>query len=184
MAIKFGFRGTRYCATSQRAELREVFLAYGQAPDALASRGKDCVADRRRHDWQSRLADAGGIFLAHHHVDFGERSLADAWHAVVVEVGLLDAAILDGNGVMQRGGEAIDCGAFDLRAHPVGIDGPAAIHRIDQAVDFYGAILDAGFRDGGGVGIEGIERGDAASLALWQRLTPASFFGRKRQNAL
>src|SRR5438477_325539 len=98
MAIKFGFRGTRYCATSQRAELREVFLANGQAPDALASRGKDGVADRRRHDWQSRLADAGGIFLAHHHVDFGERSLADTWHAVVVEVGLLDAAILDGNG--------------------------------------------------------------------------------------
>src|SRR5439155_11054312 len=69
-------------------------------------------------------------------------------------------------------------------AHTVGIDGPAAIHGIDEAVDFYGAILDAGFRDGGGVGIEGIERGNAASLALRQRLTPTSFFGRKCQNAL
>src|ERR1700739_710923 len=105
-AIKFGFRCTRYCATSQRAELYEIFLANRQPAQALAGRSEDRIADRGRHHWQSGLADAGGILLAHYHVDLGERSLVDAWHAVVVEVRLLDAPILDGNSVVQRGGEA------------------------------------------------------------------------------
>src|SRR5882724_8625655 len=164
--------------------LSQILFSNWKPPPALSGRSKNGVADGRGHHRQTGLADAARIFLAHHDMDFRLRSLFDAWHSVIVKVGLLDAALLDGDGVMQSGGQAVDGGAFDLRADAIWIDGPSAIHGINKTVHLYGAVLDADFGDSGGVGIERIKRGNTASLAFWQRLTPARFFGGELQNAL
>src|SRR5882757_5978165 len=164
--------------------LSQIFGSNRKPPQALSSRGKNGVADGRGDHRQSRLANAGGIFLAHHNMNFRFRRLFDARHLVVVEIGLLDAAILDGDGVVQSGGKAVDGGAFDLRADALRIDGTAAVHGINKTMYLNGAVFDTGFGDSSGVGLKGIKRGDAASLAFWQRLTPARFFGGELQNAL
>src|SRR5258708_27082419 len=85
---------------------------------------------------------------------------------------------------MQSGGEAVNGPAFDLSADSVWIDGTAPIHGINETVNFHRAFFHAGFGDGRGVGIERIKRGDASSLALWQRLSPASFLCGELQNTL
>src|SRR6266403_3860717 len=162
----------------------QIFGSNRKTAQALSGRGENGVAHGRRHHRQSRLADSSRLFLAHHHVDFRLGRVFDARHLVVVKVGLLDAAILDGDGVMHSGGQAVDGGAFDLRADAIWIDGPSATHGINKTVHLYGAVLDADFGDSGGVGIERIKRGNTASLAFWQRLTPARFFGGELHNAL
>src|SRR6266852_6766692 len=153
-------------------------------PEALSGRGKNGVAHGGGGYRQSGFDNAGGVFLARHDVNFRSRSLVDARHLVVVEIGLLDAAILDRDGVVQSGRKTVDGGAFDLRADAVRIDGTAAIHGINETVHLDGAVLDAGFRNGGCVGIERIKCGDTPPLALWQRLAPACFFSGELQNAL
>src|SRR5882724_6258320 len=92
----------------KRSLLGQVFAADGQASEALAGGGEDGVARRRSDDRQARFTDAGGVFRALRDVHFDLRSLVDARHLVVVEIGLLDAAAIDGDGVVQRGGEAVD----------------------------------------------------------------------------
>src|SRR5260370_5438165 len=51
-------------------------------------------------------------------------------------------------------------------------------------MQFHGTVFDASFGDSCGVGLERIKRGDASSLAFWQRLSPARFFSGELQNAL
>ena len=75
---------------------------------------EDRVTNGRRSNGQARLTDSGGIFLAHHHVDFDLRGVFNARHLVIMEIGLLDAPILDSNGVVQGGGETVNRGTFDL----------------------------------------------------------------------
>ena len=61
------------------------------------------------------LADAAGRLAALDEMDLDRRRLVDAQHAIVVEVALLDAAVLERDLALQRGGEAEDDAAFDLR---------------------------------------------------------------------
>ncbi len=95
-------------------------------------------------------------------MDFDLGHFADARHVVVVEVGLLDAAAIDGDGVFHQCRQRVDGRAFHLRNNSGGIDGAAAIDGIDDAVDADLALLDADFRDRCSVGLEGIISGDAA----------------------
>src|SRR5260370_333772 len=108
------------------AGLGKIFGSNRKTPQALSGRGENGVTNGRRHHRQSRLADAGRLLLAHHHVDFRLRSFAHARHFVIVEIGLLDAAILDGNGIVQSGGETVDGRTLDLSSNAVRINAAAA----------------------------------------------------------
>src|SRR5260221_3803705 len=128
------------------AWLGQIFGAYGKSPDAFPGRGENRVAHGRGDHWQSGLADAGGLFLAHHHVDFRHWSCTHPRHLVIVEIRLLNTASLDGDGVMQSRRKAIDGRTFHLRADSFRIDGAAAIDRVNEAVHLHGPVLHARFR--------------------------------------
>src|SRR6516162_7295622 len=59
--------------------------------------------------------------------------LVYARHLVAVEVGLLDAAVLQGDFAMERRRDAEDDRALDLRLDGVGVDDGAAIDCADDA---------------------------------------------------
>ncbi len=60
---------------------------------------------------------------------------------VVVEVGLLDAAVLDRARAEQRGGQAVRERALDLRLDLLRIDGVPGVGRRDDAMDLQHAVL-------------------------------------------
>ena len=93
------------------------------------------VAYGRGYYREAGLADAGGIFFAHHDVDFDFRNFLHAGHLVIVEVGLHDPAAIDGDGIFGHGGEGVDGGAFYLGYDPGGIDRAAAIDGVYDAMD-------------------------------------------------
>ncbi len=55
------------------------------------------------------------------------RRLVDAQHAVVVEIGLLHAALVDGDLAIERRRQAENQSAFELRHDGIGIDGNPGI---------------------------------------------------------
>src|ERR1700726_3835744 len=162
--------------------LGQILVADGEAADALAGYGKDGVADRGRYHRQTGLADSGGIFLAHYQVDFDLRHFAHARHVVVVEVGLLHAAVIDGDGIFHHRGQRVHGGAFNLRYDSGGIHRAAAIDGVDDAMHAYLALFHADLGDRRRVRLEGKISGDAAADALRQRFTPLRFFGGELQN--
>src|SRR5579859_1442803 len=108
---------------------------YGEAAEAFVGGGEDGVADGGGHYGEAGLADAGGVFLAGDEVDLDFGHLVDAGHVVIVEIGLLDAAAVDGDGVFHHGGESVDGGAFHLGDNTGGIYRAAAINGVDDAMD-------------------------------------------------
>lgn len=117
----------------------QILGADGEAADALAGRGENRVRDRGRDGRHARLAHSGKRLGAGHDVHFDHGHLIHAQHRVVVKIGLLHGAHLDGNGALERRGEAVDDGALRLRAHSVGIHSPPAIHGARHATHAEGA---------------------------------------------
>src|SRR5262245_61247154 len=97
------------CSLILRATLSWPRLAAdGQLADAPAGRGEDRVG-QRRHDRGGRgLADAAGRRAAVDDVHLDLRHLVEAQHAIVAEVGLLDASVLQGDLAEERRRQAID----------------------------------------------------------------------------
>jgi len=98
-------------------------------------------------------------------------------HVVIVEIGLDDAAAVDGDGVFGHCGERVDGGAFYLSDDAGRIDWAAAIDGVNDAMDLDLALLDAHLGNRRGVRLEGKISGDAAANALRQWLSPLGFFG-------
>src|SRR6516164_11037356 len=74
-------------------------------------------------------------------VDVDGRRLVHAQDLVRVEVGLLDTPVLERDLAIERGRDAEDDPALDLRLHRVGIDGRAAIDRADHPPDANRSVL-------------------------------------------
>src|SRR5262245_47013772 len=81
----------RIVPSSGRAEL----ILQGQLPDSPAGRGEDRVGQRGRRDRGPGFADPARRFQVADQMHFDGRGLVDPHHANVVEVGLLDAAVLE-----------------------------------------------------------------------------------------
>ncbi len=145
-----------------------------------AGRGIDRVAQRRRPRRRAGLADAAGRLAALDDMNLDLRRLVDAQHAVVVEVGLLHAPLVDGDLAIERGGQAEDQPAFELRDDGIGIDGNAGIDRGGDAAQMHLALF-VDFRLHHGRDETGERRlhADAASDARRQRLAPAGFLRRE-----
>ena len=101
----------------------EMALATAGAIDGAPGSPTPVGGSARRHDM---------------HLD--RRHLVDAQRRVVVEVRLLDDAVLERDRAVQRGGQAEADAAFHLRADDVGVDRDAAIDGADDAVDAEAAV--------------------------------------------
>ena len=72
---------------------REIARANRQTPDALAGGRKNRVRERGRDGRNAGFADARWILLAWDDVNFNLRRLEHSQHLIVVEIGLLHAAV-------------------------------------------------------------------------------------------
>ena len=71
------------------------------------------------------------------HLDIDDRSLIDAQHFIVGEVGLLDPAIFERDFAPQGGRDAEDDAALHLRHDDIGIDGDTGIDDAHDAIDMH-----------------------------------------------
>src|SRR5215831_16032889 len=115
-------------SSSSRLEL----VLERQLPDTLARRGKNRVSQRGARDGGARLADAPGRFEVAHQVNFDLRRLVDPQHAKVVEIGLLDPAVLERHFAPQGAADSEDDSSLDLCLHGVGVHDHTAINRADD----------------------------------------------------
>ena len=112
------------------------------------------------------------------------RRFVDAQDAIVVEIMLLDAAALQRDLAPQRGADAEDDAALDLRHDRVGVDDLAAIDGANHAPDLDLALLrhlDLG--DLGKVGAHGELHRDAAAHALGKGRAPSRLLGGEIEHA-
>ena len=98
-------------------------------------------------------------------------------HGIVVEIVLLNAAVLERDFGFECSGQAKNDAAFHLRLDDVGIDGAPAINGANHTVHTYGAVLfNRSLHNLGDVAIERKMRGDAAAAPWRKRLAPAGLF--------
>src|SRR2546422_59400 len=148
-----------------------------QLADALAGGREDRVRHGGRDRRRAWFADPTGGFLARHDVHLDLRHFAHAQHPVVVEVRLLDAAVLERDLAVEGRGKAVHDGALNLAPDDIGVYRHAAVHRGDHAVHLRRAVrAHRDLRDLRAPAAEGKHYGDAAVNAGGQRLTPARFF--------
>src|SRR5258708_7864978 len=102
--------------------LPQIMVLQRQRTDALAGRGEDRVAERRRHDRHRWLAAAAPEAAALDDDRIHLRHLGETDDLVVVEVRLLDAAAPDGDLAIKRGTESIRHRAVDLHVRRHRID--------------------------------------------------------------
>src|SRR5258708_32318439 len=112
--------------------MRQVGLAEWEETYSFSGSGKDGVSDCRCDRRRSGLADAGRGFGAWHDVYFDLRSLVDAYHRVIVEIGLLDFAVLQRNFAIERRAQPEDDSALNLGFYGIGINHTAAIDCADN----------------------------------------------------
>src|SRR5262245_11797405 len=105
-------------------------LSERQIADALARRRKDRVADRGRHWWHPRFADAGGRRVARYKVHARvNRTIVDARHRIIMKIRLLDGAARGRDLAHQGDAGPEHRSALELRFHAVRIDHLAHIRR-------------------------------------------------------
>src|SRR5882672_5859039 len=118
----------------RRSGVSQIVILQRQRPNTLAGCGEDRVAKRRRHHRHRLLAAAATEAAARGEHTFHLGHLRHAEHPVIVEIRLLDAAILDGDLTIERGGESIHDSALHLRLDAQRIDDCARIKRDHDAV--------------------------------------------------
>ena len=106
-AIMTAMAAALYVFDMNFSRLGEYDIEIGQRhrTDALAGRGEVGVEHGRRSNGDCRLADAAPEATARHHDRFHLRHLADPHRIIGVEVGLLDAAVLDRAAAIEQSGE-------------------------------------------------------------------------------
>src|SRR3954451_331990 len=90
-------------------------------------RGKDRIRHRRRNGRRGSLADAARGFRALDDVRFDDGRFIHPKRAIVVEIALLDASVLQRDRAVERRGEAEERSAFKLGRDRVRIDDHAAV---------------------------------------------------------
>src|SRR5262245_50465685 len=86
----------------------QIMVPQRQGADAPAGRGENRVAKCRCDHGDRRLTTAGPEAAARHQYRLDSRHLSHAEHLIVAEIRLLDAAFLDRDLTIERGGESID----------------------------------------------------------------------------
>ena len=151
----------------------------GRALERLGrSAGAGCACrSRRRSRCRSRgppsaprLAEPAGGLPRVEDVRLDDRSLGDPEHRVGVEVGLLDAPLVDRDLAVEGGRQRVDEPALHLGVDLVWVDGDPAVDRTDDLVDTDRAVLgDRDLGDMRGVAAVGEADGDAPPVARRRR---------------
>lgn len=120
---------------------------------------------------------------AMHDVHLDDRRLVHPEDFVCIEIGLLDASVLEGDLAIERRRDAEHDCALDLRLDGVGIDHGAAVHRADDAPHANRALFrhfDLGnLRQ---IAAEDELQRDATADPVGQRLSPPGFFRGLRED--
>jgi Fic family protein len=129
--------GAVVAAVSGAASLSHQLLpSDGKLADALTRGREDGVAKRRGDGRYAGLSHTSRWSVAFHDVHAGlDRRFVHAENRVIVEVALVDLAVAGGDFAHGRQARAKHCGAFELRAHPIGIDNRARVHHGIDARD-------------------------------------------------
>src|SRR2546423_5241485 len=122
-----------------------------------------CRPDRRH----ARFADASRRLGRGHDHYIDAWHFADAEHAVVVVIGLHDAAFVQRDLVEENRAQAEADAALHLRLHIVGVDGDAAVDRAPHALDLRQSVAAArNLSDLRDVAFERLMHGNAARTTL------------------
>ena len=107
--------------------------------------------DRGRNEGRGHLARAGRMVVGRDHLDMHDRHLVHARHAVVVEVRLLDHAVLDVDALDQGHAQPIDDAALGLRHHVIRLHRDAAVDGAPELMhlDLSAAAVDRHLGDAG-----------------------------------
>src|SRR5262249_24566454 len=122
---------TRIVTSSSRPQL----ILERQLPDALTGGSEDRVGHRGTGDGRAWFADAAWRFQVAHQVHLDSRRLVDSHDSNVMEVGLLDPAVLERHAAPQGAADSEDYPALDLGLHRVRVHDRPAIDFADDPVD-------------------------------------------------
>src|SRR3989449_3593673 len=129
------FPATNENASAQTSNQFNAVVLQRHRADALAGRPVERVQHRRRRDADRRLADSAPDRASGRHDDgFHFRHLRDAHRVVLVEVRLLDAAVLHRALLEKERREAVDERARDLALDLRRVHRVARVGRGDDAV--------------------------------------------------
>jgi hypothetical protein len=159
------------------SSLRQVRRTNREPPNPSTGGSKDRIGYRRSNRGDTRLAAASRRLRTGNEVNlYGGRRIIHAQHFVIVEVALLDAPILDGNGALQGGREAKIDSAFHLRLHAAGVDSLATIDCADDSLYTQSPArsVTRSFCNLGHVTAVPKMSGNPAADAFWQRRPPTS----------
>ena len=147
-----------------------------QPADALARCCEESVRNRRRDRRHGGLTDTAWLRVRGQYVYLDPRHFIHPKDRIVSEAVLPNAATLERDLLVKRGGHAHGDAPFDLRANDVGIHDHAAVDRAHDTIDFEcSRLLDGNLRDLRYEAVEWINR-DPTTAACGQRLIPSRFF--------
>src|SRR5262245_15993408 len=152
-------------------------------PQPFAGSGEDRISDCRNDGGSPALAHTTRRLSALNDMNLDRGRLIDAQHLVVMEIALLDAAILQRDLTMERARDPKNDRALDLRLDGVGIDDGTTIDCADDASDTNRSVLrhfDLG--DLRHVGRKDELKGDATADSLREWLSPAGLFRGQRED--
>src|SRR5438132_1029439 len=149
-----------------------------QLANAVSCSSENRICESRRCAWYARLADAAGFFIILHDVYFNFRCFIDSQHRVIVEITLLNAALLESELVIESRSKSKNHGTLHLRFNDSGIHISAAVDGAYNSVNAdFAAGIDRHFSDLRGVAFKRCMYGDPPPSSCRQRLSPSSFFG-------
>src|SRR5262249_6237599 len=122
---------TGIVASSSRAQL----IRARQVPNAPAGGGVNRARYCGSGHGRAWLADAAWRLQVAHEVHLDGRRLVDSHDSNVMEVGLLDPAVLERHAAPQRAADSEDYPALDLGLHGVRVHDRPAIDCADDPVD-------------------------------------------------
>src|SRR5215470_54448 len=105
-----------------------------QLPDALAGGGEDRVRYRGSGYGRAWFADPAWGFQIAHQVHLDGRRLVDAHDTHIMEVGLLDPAVLESHAAPKGATDTEDYPALDLGLHSVRVHNCPAVDCADDPV--------------------------------------------------
>src|SRR5882672_8905628 len=97
--------------------------------------GEDSVRHRGSGDGRAWFADSAWRFQVAHQVHLDGRRLVDSHDSNVMEIGLLDPAVLERHAAPQGAADSEDYPALDLGLHRVRVHDRPAIDCADDPVD-------------------------------------------------
>ena len=155
-----------------------------QAANTLARGRKNRVRQGRRGGRQANLADACWLLIPVQDMGIEQRrERGDTRQRIVVEIALLHLAIPDRDLQPERGAQAVDRAALQLRIHCVRMYSKPAVNSGDDALDRQFAIGDSNLHRVCGVTSEREMRREPDTTPLGEVLAVSDFLGDKFQQA-